>query len=84
MTAPTLATLWKDPAARAAARIPHPAGEFAPAPRAAEPPRARRALLLAGWTAPDLAGTVLETVDTTTTFQTSTSLSYVEDLTDRQ
>ncbi|GAA2835655.1 hypothetical protein GCM10010441_70150 [Kitasatospora paracochleata] len=75
MNTPTLVGLWKDPASRAGSAVRHPAGEI-DLLGGAQHPLARRAMLLSGHTAPSLGGTVLETVDTTTVEQTSTSLSY--------
>ncbi|MFB7665884.1 hypothetical protein ACFC1R_18340 [Kitasatospora sp. NPDC056138] len=75
MNAQTLVGLWKNPATRAGADVRHPAGEIELL-GGAELPLARRAMLLSGFTVPTLGGQTLETIDTTPSEQTVTSLSF--------
>ncbi|MEU9132756.1 hypothetical protein AB0D08_32405 [Kitasatospora sp. NPDC048540] len=74
MNASTLVALWKDPAARAGSDVRHPAGEIR-LTAAGGPPAARRAHLLTGLTG-SATGTSQETMDTTTSEITVTSLSF--------
>ncbi|MGW4378404.1 hypothetical protein [Kitasatospora sp. NPDC004531] len=78
MTTATLVAPWEISESAAAVCTPHPAGEIVPALRGAELPRMRRALLLAGWVAPELGTFDLDTNDTTAP-STLTSLSFTED-----